>query len=98
VAKMQVQAPNGSLIDAEEIDFDVEHEPWTVLKLKDGTTIRVRVSVIKVIRFDQWDPFTGDPQYVVQSQNQMRAQVPSKLKKFVRAEKGGKEEKRPEVG
>ena len=79
---MKVQAPDGTLVDAEELDFDTESEPWTVVKVKDGSTLRLRLSVIKIMRLDYYEPLTGDPMYVVQSQNMMRVSANPKMKKF----------------
>ena len=79
---MKVQAPDGTLVEAEELDFDTEAEPWTVVKVKDGSTIRLRLSVVKIMRLDYHEPLTGDPLYIVQSQNMMRVSANPKLKKF----------------
>ena len=92
---MKVQAPDGTLVEAEDIDFDTESEPWTVIKVKDGSTIRLRLSVVKVMRLDYHDPLTGDPLYVVQSQNMMRVSADPSVKKF-QTPKDSKE-LRPEV-
>lgn len=79
---MKVQAPDGRLVEAEEVDFETESEPWVVAKLKDGTTLRIRVNITKIIRTEYHDPLTGEPAYIVQSQTQMRTQVPNNLRKF----------------
>ena len=79
-----IAGPDGKPIKAEEMDFDVSAEPWAIIKVKDGTTLRLRMNVLKVIRGDAYDPLTGDPLYVVQSNNTMRIEAPKKLKKFGR--------------
>lgn len=37
--KISIALPDGTMVDAYEIDFDIESEPWTTVKLSDGTTL-----------------------------------------------------------
>jgi hypothetical protein len=94
---VKVQAPDGTLVEAEEVDFDTESEPWTVVKVKDGSTIRIRLSVMKILRLEYNEPVTGDPLYIVQSQNMMRVSANPKLKKFQSVGKKEDPGSRPEV-
>jgi hypothetical protein len=80
--KTKINGPNGP-IEATELEFKVKAEPWTVIELEDGTTLRMRLNVGKVFRLEQFDQMTGEPQYVVSSKNDIATQVPSKLKKFL---------------
>ena len=79
--KTKVNTPNGP-VDAMELEFKVKSEPWQTLELEDGTTIHVKLNVSKVFRLEQYDHMTGEPAYVFTSNNIVRTQVPSKLKKF----------------
>jgi len=65
----------------EEVDFDTVREEWNEYKLKDGTTLKVKLVLIKVVRTDNHDQF-GDPVYMVNSQNIVKiTNVPEKLKR-----------------
>ena len=64
----------------EVLDFDVEKEPeWITVKVKDGTTLKVKVEIIGVFRMDN-DPNTGLPIYGVQVTSAVRlVSVPKEL-------------------
>ncbi len=79
--KTKVNTPNGP-VDAMELQFKVNSEPWQTLELEDGTTIHIKLNVSKVFRLEQYDQMTGEPAYFFTSNNIVRTQVPSKLKKF----------------
>jgi len=80
--KTKVNSPMG-VMDATELDFKTKAEPWTILELEDGTTLRMRVNIGKVFRLEHYDQLTGEPAYQVASKMDVRTQVPAKLKKFV---------------
>ena len=68
------------LQDAEDIDFDEEGEHWNTYKLKDGTTLKVKLVLQGVKRLKRYNP-DGTPLYLIQSQNIVRAtNIPDKLK------------------
>jgi hypothetical protein len=79
--KTKVNSPMGP-VDATELEFEVTSEPWTTVKLEDGSTLKLRLNVIKVFRLEQHDQMTGEPAYMVKNGIDMRAQVNPKLKKF----------------
>jgi len=65
----------------EEVDFDTIKEEWNEYKLKDGTTLKIKIVLIKVVRGDTYDQF-GDPVYMVNTQNIVKVtNVPKNLKK-----------------
>ena len=69
------------VICLEEVDFDTVCEDWNEYKLKYGTTLKVKLALIKVVRTDNCDQF-GDPVYIVNSQNIVKiTNVPDKLKR-----------------
>ncbi len=83
--KQQIMLPDGRMMNATEVDFEVENEPWTVAKCSDGTTIRMKPNITKIFRMEEHDPINGDPAYFIQSGNIMRVQAPNSLKKFPKA-------------
>lgn len=89
--KTKVNTPNGP-VDAVELEFKIKSEPWTTIELEDGTTLHVRLNVGKIYRTEQYDPMTGEPAYVFTSKNDVRTQVPPKLKKFQNYPKASNQE------
>lgn len=72
----------GKKVDAVEIDFEVEKEPWMEIKTREGTKIKIRPTIVKVLRLDVYDPITGEPTYLVQSHNQLQTKdVPKEVRK-----------------
>jgi hypothetical protein len=66
--------------EGENIDFQEEHEPWCTYKLADGTTLKVKLVLVNVLRLKKYSP-DGTPIYLVNSQNVVRAvNVPKELK------------------
>lgn len=92
MVKIKMQMPDGTTQEVEELEFELKHEPWTVLELSDGTTMKLRLLINKVYRAESHDPMSGDPQYIVGSQNQMHVQVPKHLKKFAKYDQPGNQE------
>jgi len=91
MSKVKMQMQDGRTVDAEELEIEIVSEPWCIYKLEDGTTLRVRPLVNKVLRLDMHSP-DGDPVYQVMNQLQVRAQVPSKLKQYAKFEKPSNQE------
>ena len=90
--KINIALPDGTLADAYEVDFDIESEPWTTVKLSDGTTLKIRIGINKIFRLDRYDPINGEPAYFVQSGPIIRTQVPGKLRKKLQPSKPGNQE------
>ena len=56
-------------------------EPFSYIKLEDGTEITIRNTVIEILRLeDRWDP-QGNPIYNVTSQGTLTVDVPADLRK-----------------
>lgn len=70
----------GRLIDGEEVAFREVEERWNEYDLSDGTRIRIKLVLTKVIRLDEYNP-DNDPVYVIGSQNVLITDVPDHLKK-----------------
>lgn len=66
-------------VKAEDIDFEVENDHWTDVKLADGTVIKMRINIIRVLKIDEHNPLTGEPLYHVESSGIIRTLVPHKL-------------------
>jgi hypothetical protein len=80
--KFKVASPMGRIVDATDLDFEPISEPWASYRLDDGTVIKARLVVNKVVRMDEWDPITGEPMYNVSHQIVVRAtQVSAELRK-----------------
>ena len=70
------------LSEGEEVDFENEKEEWNVYKLADGTTLKVKLVLVNVVRSrDKYDPL-GNPIYGITSQNIVKAlNAPEKLRR-----------------
>jgi hypothetical protein len=67
------------IAEGEDVDFEEVKEYWNVYKLKDGTTLKVKLVLIGVKRLKKHNP-DGTPIYVIQSQNIVRAvDIPKEL-------------------
>ncbi len=69
------------IAEADDIDFEQEQEYWNTYKLKDGTTLRVKLVLVGVKRLKKWQP-DGTPVYMINSQNVVRlTNVPKELRR-----------------
>ena len=60
------------LQNGEEVDFDALKEDWNSYKLKDGTTLKVKLVLAGVVRLNnKYDPL-GNPVYMIKSTNVVR--------------------------
>jgi len=76
----QVPITPQDIIDGEDVDFEERKEFWNEYKLKDGTTIKVRLILIGVKRLKKYAP-DGNPIYIINSNNVLRVfDVPKELK------------------
>jgi hypothetical protein len=73
--KVGVNTVEGTLVD-----FETLREEYNSYKLADGSIIRMKTVVTNIIRTEEFAP-TGEPIYVVNSQNVLVADVPDELKK-----------------
>jgi len=68
--------------DGEEVDFDVIGESWNTYKLKDGTTLKVKLVLAGVVRLKNQYDAMGNPVYMINSTNVVRVMdVPAELKR-----------------
>lgn len=70
----------GKLVDGFDVPFEA-NEKWTELTLEDGSTLRVKLNVIGILRPDnQYDP-AGNPMYIVNATPTIAiVSVPERLK------------------
>lgn len=67
------------IVEGEDVDFAEEEEHWNIYKLKDGTTLKVKLILIGVRRLKKYNP-DGAPLYMINSQNVVRAvDIPKEL-------------------
>jgi hypothetical protein len=67
-------------VPGEEVDFEVEREGFNTYILHDGTKLKLKAVVGKIVRLDAYKP-DNEPVYMVQASNVMIADVPENLKK-----------------
>ena len=68
------------LQEADDLDFTEEKEYWNVYRLKDGTTLKVKLVLRGVKRLKKWN-VDGSPMYLINATNIVRAvDVPKELK------------------
>jgi len=84
----RARMPDGTLIKCQDLDFEVECEPWARYKLKDGTILKIKVVVGKISRAIDpktgeifRNPETGEPFYNVLHNVLLIAEVPESLMK-----------------
>lgn len=77
---MKVLAPDGKLADADEIEIIEANDPWHEYKLADGTTIRMKPIVVRIVRLRGYYQEDGSPVYLVESKNVVSAVVPDELR------------------
>ena len=68
-------------VEAVEVDFEADSEPWSTYKLSDGTTLKLRTTVTGVFRLDGEHDQMGNPVYNVSHTTLIRViNVPKNLK------------------
>ncbi|MGD9896063.1 MAG: hypothetical protein AB7T14_03140 [Candidatus Methylacidiphilaceae bacterium] len=60
-------AQNLPFDDPEEVRFQSRSEGWTIAELDDGTVIRVKSEIIRILRSKGKKDPAGNPLYAVQS-------------------------------
>ncbi len=70
----------GKEVTGEEMEFSNVKEDWNIYKAEDGSTLKVKVIVAKIIRADIYND-SGEPIYIINSQPFVVADVPESLMK-----------------
>jgi hypothetical protein len=68
------------IVEGTLVDFETLREEYNSYKLSDGSTVRMKTVVTSIIRTEEFAP-TGEPIYIVNSQNVLVADVPDELKR-----------------
>ena len=79
--KVRINLPGGGQGDATPIDINQANEQWNTYLLDDGSTLRAKLVVTKVVRVDNQYAPDGNPVYIFQSQNICVVDAPDSLKK-----------------
>ena len=67
----------GNKVDAEKMDFKTLDDAWSVIRLEDGTVIKIKVVPSEVYKLPAVDELTGVPMFVVKSSNVMSVEPQS---------------------
>lgn len=78
---IKINLPGGGQGDAVPIEVNQASEQWNTYLLDDGSTLRAKLVVTKVLRAENQYDAEGNPVYVFQSQNICTVQSPENLKK-----------------
>jgi hypothetical protein len=68
----------GEMVPAEEMDFEPLRETWNEYRVADGSLLRLKVVVSKILRLEKRNP-QGEPIYLITSTNVVSATVPPEL-------------------
>lgn len=65
-----IPMPDGSQVKAQEIEFKLQHEDWSLYLLPDGTMVKLKTTVLKILQVldDKRNPARtaeGDPFLIV---------------------------------
>jgi len=68
------------MVDGEDVEFEPLAERWNEYRLSDGTLLKMKLVVTRIIRIDKYND-QGEPIYLVNSNNVLTASVPPQLMK-----------------
>jgi hypothetical protein len=72
---------NGQPVDGVDVPIEESTERWSEIKLEDGTTIRVKMTVVAVGRADSMYDDKGNPMYSIDmTPNVSIINVPERLR------------------
>ena len=69
---MPVPLTPEDIATADDVDFEESKEYWNVYRLKDGTTLKIKLVLAGIKRLKKHNP-DGTPIYIINSQNVVRA-------------------------
>lgn len=61
----KVTLPTGQIADGVEVPIEESNERWSEIKLEDGTIIRVKLSMVSVVRVPGQYDQVGNPMYIM---------------------------------
>jgi len=65
------------MVDGEELEFEPLKESWNEYRCEDGSYVKLKVVVSKIVRLDKHNP-QGEPIYQIMSTNVVAATPPAK--------------------
>jgi hypothetical protein len=74
----------GERVDAQEVSFEVEQEPFNTYRLEDGTVVKIKTILTRALRLNKYKD-DGDPVYVINAGTLVTTIVPEKLKRTKQA-------------
>ena len=79
--KKKVPNKQGIEVDATMVEIEETTERFNEIRLKEGTIMNLKTTILEVVRLDEWDA-DGNPYYGVKSQNILTiVRCPDNLKK-----------------
>jgi hypothetical protein len=80
--KVKMALPSGQIVDGVEVPVEETVERWSDIKLQDGTSLRIKMTVVSAVRADNdYDPL-GQPFYSINMTPVIAvAEIPEHLKK-----------------
>lgn len=63
--KSKVVLPDGSIKEGVDVAIDESNERWSEVKLKDGVILRIKFSIIQIIKVEGEFDKEGSPVYAV---------------------------------
>lgn len=70
----------GKMVDGVDVNFKVKKEEWNEYELEDGTILKFKSVVTKIVRTEEYNE-QNEPIYSINSQNVASAKIPNELKK-----------------
>src|SRR5947208_1967997 len=67
-------------VEVEQVDFELKAESWFSYELIDDTILKIRVILTGVLQIENEYDQSGNPIYVVSSQNVVQANAPKKIR------------------
>ena len=61
----KVTLPTGQIADGVEVPIEELNERWSEIKLGDGTIVRVKLSIVSVVRVPGQYDQVGNPMYIM---------------------------------
>jgi hypothetical protein len=67
----------GRKVEAEVVEFESQAEPWSQYLLKDGTTLRMKLVLLEIVRLVGEKNERGEPVYVFTAQQIVGTNTPT---------------------
>lgn len=69
---MPVPITPEDIAEGEDVDFEEKEEHWNIYRLKDCTTLKIKLILVGIKKLKKHNP-DGTPVYMINSQNIVRA-------------------------